>query len=74
MTAVSHNHKEGIKGAQATATSIYLAKTGALKSEIRKYTEADYYPLDFTIDAIRPSYRFNETCQQTVPQAIQFFL
>ena len=74
VTAVTHNHKEGIKGAQATATSIYLAKTGALKSEIRKYTEADYYPLDFTIDAIRPSYRFNETCQQTVPQAIQCFL
>ena len=74
VTAVTHNHEEGIKGAAATATAIYLAKKGALKSEIRKHLTCHFYPLDFTIDAIRPAYRFNETCQETVPQAIQCFL
>lgn len=74
VTAVSHNHPEGFKGAAATAVAIYMARTGALKSEIRERIESDYYPLDFTIDQIRPTYRFNETCQETVPQAIQCFL
>lgn len=74
VTAVTHNHQEGIKGAAATATAIYLAKKGALKSEIREHLNRHFYPLDFTIDAIRPTYRFDETCQETVPQAIQCFL
>ena len=74
VTAVTHNHPEGIKGAVATAIAIYLARKGANKTEIKERIERDYYPLDFKIDDIRPTYRFNETCQETVPQAIQCFL
>lgn len=74
VTAVTHNHEEGIKGAQATAIAIYMARSGALKSEIRERISHDYYPLDFRIDDIRPTYQFNETCQETVPQAIECFL
>ena len=74
VTRVTHNHPEGIKGAEATAMAILLARQGASKNEIRELIESDYYVLDFTIDEIRPTYPFNETCQQTVPQAIQCFL
>jgi len=74
VTEVTHNHDEGIKGAQATALAVCMARQGALKSEIRKRIERDYYPLDFFIDDIRSTYRFNETCQETVPQAIKCFL
>lgn len=74
ITSVTHNHKEGIKGAEATAVAIYMARHGFLKSEIRDRIIKDYYPLDFTIDEIRPMYEFNETCQETVPQAIESFL
>ncbi len=74
VTAVTHDHPEGIKGATATAVAIYMARSGALKSEIRVRIARDYYPLDFKIDDIRPTYRFNETCQETVPQAIECFL
>lgn len=74
VTAVTHNHPEGIKGAVATAIAIYLARKGATKIEIKERIEKEYYSLGFTIDDIRPTYRFNETCQETVPQAIQCFL
>ena len=74
ITSVTHNHKEGIKGAEATAIAIYMARHGFLKSEIRDRIIKDYYQLDFTIDEIRPIYKFNETCQETVPQAIESFL
>lgn len=74
VTAVTHDHPEGIKGAEAAVAAIVLARQGAAKEEIRRHIEKHYYPLDFTIDAIRPSYRFNETCQETVPQAIVCFL
>jgi len=74
ITAVTHNHEEGIKGAKATAVAIAMARQGSLKSEIRERIVADYYPLDFSIDDIRATYRFNETCQETVPQAIECFL
>lgn len=74
VTAVTHNHSEGIKGAKAASIAIYMARNGASKSKIHKRIERDYYPLDFTIDEIRPTYRFNETCQQTVPQSIICFL
>ena len=74
VTKVTHNHDEGIKGAKATALAICMARRGALKSEIQKRIESDYYPLDFFIDDIRETYRFNETCQETVPQAIKCFL
>ena len=69
---VSHNHPEGIKGAVATAGAVYLARTGATMDEIKKYI-SQYYTIDFTIDEIRPIYEFNETCQGTVPQAMQAF-
>jgi len=74
VTEVTHNHDEGIKGAKAVAVAIYMARQGAMKSEIRERIERGYYPLDFCIDDIRPSYKFNETCQETVPQAIKCFL
>jgi ADP-ribosylglycohydrolase len=74
VTAVTHNHPEGIKGAEATAVAVYLARDGAPLEEIREAIVRDYYPLDFTIDGIRETYRFNETCQETVPQAIEAVL
>ena len=74
VTSVTHDHDEGIKGAKATAAAICMARRGALKCEIREHIIRDYYPLDFKIDDIRAAYRFNETCQETVPQAIECFL
>lgn len=71
---VTHNHPEGIKGAQATAAAIFLAKYGKSKDEIKEYIEANFYTLDASLDDIRPGYFFNETCQETVPQAIVAFL
>ena len=72
--AVTHNHPEGIKGAKAVAGCIWLALHGADKKEIKAFVEAEYYTLDRSVDEIRPVYRFNESCQGTVPQAIQAFL
>ncbi|MDO9580663.1 MAG: ADP-ribosylglycohydrolase family protein, partial [Bacteroidales bacterium] len=74
VTEVTHNHPEGIKGAEATATAIYLAKTGKNILEIRDYINDNYYPMNFTLDSIRDSYEFDVTCQGTVPQAIMAFL
>ncbi len=74
VTCVTHNHPEGIKGAEAAAVCIYLAREGKDKDYIREYINDNYYKLDFTIDEIRPTYRFNETCQETVPQALECFL
>ncbi len=74
VTAVTHNHPEGIKGAEAVAVAIFLARTGHTKDEIKRKISESYYPLDFTADEIRPTYEFNETCQGTVPQAIVCFL
>jgi ADP-ribosylglycohydrolase len=72
---VTHNHPEGIKGAQAIATSIFLARTGKTKLEIKEYIEQTFnYNLDFTLDDIRPTYKFDVTCQGSVPQAIVAFL
>lgn len=73
VTEVTHDHPEGIKGAEATAIAAFLALTGSSMSEIQKYITDNYYTLDFTLDEIRDSYRFNETCQNTVPQALQAF-
>ena len=71
---VTHNHPEGIKGAKATAAAIYLAAHGADKAEIADHIRANYYPLDRTLDEIRPSYRFDGTCQGSVPESLQAFL
>lgn len=73
VTAVTHNHPEGLKGAEATAVAIYLARTGSDIQQIRSYITEHYYKIDFTIDGIRDTYMFNETCQDTVPQALQAF-
>lgn len=72
---VTHNHPEGIKGAQATAAAIYLARTGKSKQDIKLYIETTFsYDLGRTCDEIRPFYRFNESCQGTVPEAMIAFL
>lgn len=71
---VTHNHPEGIKGAQAAAAAVFLAKHGSSKEDIRAYITEHFYPLDFTLDEIRPTYRFDVTCQGSVPQAIEAFL
>ena len=74
-TTVTHNHVEGIKGAQATAAAIFLARTGSTKADIKHYTAATFhYDLSRTLDEIRPTYRFSESCQETVPEAIVCFL
>lgn len=73
--AVTHNHPEGIKGAKATAASIFLARKGKSKGEIKTYVENTFsYDLDRTLDEIRPDYQFNESCQEAVPEAIIAFL
>lgn len=74
ITGVTHNHEEGLKGAKATAVAIYMARNGAVKEEIRAKISREYYPLDFTLDEIRGTYKFYVTCQETVPQAIVSFL
>jgi ADP-ribosylglycohydrolase len=72
---VTHNHPEGIKGAQAVAGAIYLARTGASKEEIREFVEGRFgYDLGQTLDEIRPRYGFDVTCQGSVPPAIIAFL
>jgi ADP-ribosylglycohydrolase len=71
----THNHPEGIKGAQATALTIYLARSGADKEDIRRrITERFEYDLERTVDSIRPDYRMNITCPGSVPEAIIAFL
>ena len=73
--AVTHNHPEGIKGAQAIAASIFLTRSGESKEQILRYVEDTFgYDLHQTLDEIRPKYRFDETCQGSVPQAIIAFL
>lgn len=74
VTAVSHDHPEGIKGAEAVTVAIYMALHGKDKDAIRMEINDKYYKLDFTLDEIRPSYSFDETCQGTVPHAIEAFL
>lgn len=76
MTAeISHNHPEGIKGAQATALAVFMARTGRDKPEIRKQISQRFgYNLDRSIDDIRPGYTFDISCQGTVPEAIIAFL
>lgn len=72
----THDHPDGIAGAQATAGAVYLALHGASKDEIKEYVER-YYPVDFTLDEIRPSYTFDHfaaTCAGTVPYAVEAFL
>lgn len=72
---VTHNHPEGVKGAQATAAVVFLARKGETKHGIKHFVETKFkYDLSVTLDDLRPTYKFNETCQGTVPQAITAFL
>lgn len=73
VTKVTHDHPEGMKGAEATAAAVFLAKTGSTIPEIREHIVRNYYPIDFTLDEIRPDYRFDVTCQGSVPQALEAF-
>lgn len=73
VTNVTHNHPEAVKAAEAVAAAIYLGRSGADKNEIRSYITEQYYPLDFTLDAIRDFYDFDVSCQGSVPQAFQAF-
>lgn len=72
---VTHNHEEGVKGAEAVASAIFLARNGKTKSEIKKYIEREFsYDLSRTLSEIRPTYSFKGSCQETVPEAIIAFL
>ena len=73
VTEVTHNHPEGIKGAEATAVATFLARTGKSMEEIRQYVLENYYKIDFTLDEIRPTYEFDVSCQGSVPQALEAF-
>ena len=71
---VTHNHPEGINGAQATTAAIYLARNGFSTEKIRSFIQKYYYNVSFTLDEIRLDYQFNEKCHETVPQSIVAFL
>ena len=73
--SVTHDHPEGLKGAEATASAIFLARTGSSKGEIKAFIEENFhYDLSRTCDEIRPGYSHVESCQETVPEAITAFL
>ncbi len=75
FTAVTHDHPEGIKGGQATAAAVFLARSGETKEAIRKYVEEEFgYDLSRSVDEIRPGYTFDVSCQGTVPPALRAFL
>ena len=73
VTEVTHNHPEGLKGAEATAVAVYLARTGKSMLEIRDYIESHYYKINFKLDDIRATYTFDVSCQGSVPQALEAF-
>jgi len=75
FTEITHNHPEGIKGGQAAAAAVFLARTGKTKDEIKAYIEKTFhYDLSRTVDEIRPDYTFDVSSQGTVPQAIRAFI
>jgi len=74
FTAVTHDHPEGLKGAEATAGAIWMGRRGASKADIKAWiVKHAGYDLSRTCDEIRPTYEFNETCQRTVPEALAAF-
>ena len=73
VTATTHNHPEGIKGAEATTVAIFMARNGSSLLEIQDYINRNYYKVNFKLDDIRDTYEFNESCQETVPQALEAF-
>ena len=74
VTSITHNHPEGIKGARSIATSIFLLLHGASKKEIKEYVEKNYYSLDFDYEDLVKNYKFEISCQKSIPQAIYLFL
>lgn len=73
VTNVSHNHEESVKAANVISACIYLARNKKSKEEIKEYVENTYRKLDFTIDEIRENYKFDVSCQGSVPQALEAF-
>lgn len=73
VAETTHNHPEGVKGAEAVAAAVFLARTGSSKSQIRDFISERYYKIDFTLDSIRDTYRFSASCQGSVPQALAAF-
>ena len=74
VTGVTHNHPEGIKGAEAVTAAIFFARQGCSQTEIREYIRNNYYPnLTFTLDEIRDSYGYDPACTGSVPQAVEAF-
>lgn len=73
VTKITHNHPEGMKGAEAVAVSIFLARCGKSMVEIRDFIEAHYYKLNFKLADIRATYKFDVSCQGSVPQALEAF-
>ena len=73
VTEVTHNHPEGLKGAEATAVAIYLARSGKSKDEIRKYMTENYYQFDTTVEELQKTYKFHVSAQKSVPQALECF-
>ena len=73
VTAVSHDHPEALKGAEAVAMAVYLARAGSNMAAIRERIERDYYRIGFTLDDIRETYTFDVSCQGSVPQALEAF-
>ena len=73
VTEVTHNHIEGLKGAEATAVAILLARQGLEKDKIKRYITDNYYDINFTLDGIRENYKFHVSCQKSVPQALEAF-
>ena len=73
ITNVSHNHPDGIKGAEAVSMMIYLIRQGYNKEELKEYFETNYYPLDFTVEELNKNYKFKISCAETVPEAFIAF-
>ena len=73
VTEVTHDHPEGIKAAEATAVAIFMARNGSSMLEIRDHITKHYYDINFRLDDIRPTYKFDVTCQGSVPQAFEAF-
>lgn len=74
VTRVTHDHPEGLAGAEIVAALVFLARRGIRKKQLRTYVEEHYRKIDFTLDEIRPDYSFDVSCQGSVPQAIAAFL
>ncbi|MDR0967737.1 MAG: ADP-ribosylglycohydrolase family protein [Rickettsiales bacterium] len=74
VTSVSHDHIEGIKGAEATAVAVFMARMGATKDEISRHIIKDYYDLCFDVDYLQQNYGWDGSCQGTVPQALECFI